>query len=138
MTDRRYKYYKAIGDTIILEIDLLFRKYYGETGFVKHYQVVIPEQLVDEVFGTLHGEFGRHPGNITTFIANIEKYYYPNMAQLTRKWPMPCKQFIRKSRLDYRLTRLLRENPNEHITRLEDVMRIDSVAQLPPSGGCKK
>ena len=46
MTDSRYKNYKAIEDRIILKDGLLFRKYFGETGSVKYYQILIPKQLV--------------------------------------------------------------------------------------------
>ena len=48
-TDRRYKHYKANEDRIILKDGPLFRKYYGETGSVKYYQILIPKQLVNEV-----------------------------------------------------------------------------------------
>ena len=42
-TDRRFKHYKANEDRIILKDGLLFRKYYGETGSVKYYQILIPK-----------------------------------------------------------------------------------------------
>ena len=42
MTDSRYKNYKANEDRIILKDDLLFRKYFGETGSVKYYRILIP------------------------------------------------------------------------------------------------
>ena len=45
MTDSRYKNYKANKDRIILKDGLLFRKYFGETGSVKYYQILIPKQL---------------------------------------------------------------------------------------------
>ena len=60
--DRRFKHYKANEDRIILEDGLLFRKYYGETGSVEYYQILIPKQLVNEVLRNLHGEFGNYPG----------------------------------------------------------------------------
>ena len=75
LTDRRYKHYKANEDRIILKDGLLFRKYYGETGSVKYYQIFIPKQLVNEVLRNLHGEFGKHPGITKTIIAYREKYY---------------------------------------------------------------
>ena len=45
-TDRRFKQYKANEFPIINKDGLLFRKYYGETDSVKHYQILIPKQLV--------------------------------------------------------------------------------------------
>ena len=134
VTDRRYKHYKANQDRIILKDALIFRKYYGETGSVKYYQILIPKQLVNEVLRNLHGEFGKHPGITKTIIAYREKYYYPNMTQLIREWVLSCEQCLRESRIDPRLTPPL-QNPNEHITGPEDVMQIDLVPGLPPSGG---
>ena len=134
MTDSRYKNYKANEDRIILKDGLLYRKYFGETGSVKYYQILIPKQLVKEVLHSLHGEFGRHPGVSKTIIAYREKYYFPKMAQLIREWVMSCEQCIRESRIDPSLTRPPLQNPNEHITAPEDAIQIDLVPELRPSG----
>ena len=136
--DRRYKHYKANQDRIILKDGLLFGKYYGETGSVKYYQILIPKQLVNEVLRNLHGDFGKHPGITNTIIAYREKYYYPNMAQLMREWVLSSEQCLRESRINPRLTRPPLQNPNEYITAPEDAMQIDLVPGLPPSGGCEK
>ena len=85
MTDSRYKNYKANEDRIILKDGLLLRNYFGETGSVKYYQILIPKQLVKEVLCSLHGEFGKHPGIFKTIIAYREKHYFPKMAQLIRE-----------------------------------------------------
>ena len=135
MTDSRYKNYKANQDRIILKDGLLYRKYFGETGSVKYYQILIPKQLVKEVLRSLHGEFGKHPGISKTIIACREKYYFPKMAQLIREWVMSCEQCIKESRINPSLTRPPLQNPNEHITAPEDAIQIDLVPELPPSGG---
>ena len=135
MTDSRYKHYKTNEDRIILKDGLLYRKYFGETGSVKNYQILIPKQLVKEFLRSLHGEFGKHPGIFKTIIACREKYYFPKMAQLVRKWVISCEQCIRESRMDPSLTRPALQNPNEHITAPEDAIQIDLVPELPPSGG---
>ena len=135
MTDSRYKNYKANEDRIILKDGLLYRKYFGETGSVKYYQILIPKQLVNEVLHSLHGEFGKHPGIFKTIIVCSEKYYFPKMAQLIREWVMSCEQCIRESRIHPSLTRPPLQNPNEHITAPEDAIQIDLVPELPPSGG---
>ena len=134
-TERRYKHYKANEDRIILKDGLLFRKYYGETGSVKYYQILIPKQLVNEVLRNLHGEFGKHLGITKTIIAYREKYYYPNMAKLISERVLSCEQCFRESRINPRLTRLPLQNPNEYITAPEDAMQIDLVPGLPPLGG---
>ena len=94
-TDRRFEHYKANEDRIILKDGLLFRKYYGETGSLKYYQILIPKQLVNEVLRNLHGKFAEHPGNTKTIIAYREKYSYPNMAQLIKEWVLSCEQCLR-------------------------------------------
>ena len=53
-TDRRFQHYRANEDRIILKDGLLLRKYYGDTGNVKYYQILIPKQLVNEVRRSLH------------------------------------------------------------------------------------
>ena len=133
-TDRRYKHYKANEDRIILKDGLLFREYYGQTGSVKYYQILIPKQLLNEVLRNLHEKFGEHPGITKTIIAYREKYYYPNMAQLIREWVLSCEQCLGESWINPRLTRPPLQNPNEYITAPEDAMKIDLVPGLPPSG----
>ena len=135
ITDSRYENYKANEDRIILKDGLLFRKYFGETGSVKYYQILITKHLVKEALRSLHGLFGKHPGVYKTIIAYREKFYFPKMAQLIRGWVMSCQQCIRESRFDRSLTRFPLQNPNEHITAPEDAMQIDLVPELPPSGG---
>ena len=76
MTDSRYKNCKANEDRIILKEGLLVRKFFGETGSVKYYQILIPKQLVKEVLRSLHGEFGKHPGIFKTIIAYREKILF--------------------------------------------------------------
>ena len=134
-TDSRFKHYKANEDCIILKDGLLFRKYYGETGSVKYYQILIAKQLVNEVLQSLHGEFAKHPGITKTIIAYREKYYYPNMVQLIREWVISCEKCIRELRINPHFTRPPLQNPNEHITAPEEAMQIDLVPGLPPSGG---
>ena len=134
-TDKRFRHYKAIEDRIILKDRQLLQKYYGETGNIKYYQILIPKQLVDEVLRSLRGEFGKHPGITRTTDAYRQNYYYPNMAKLVRQWVMSFEQCIRESRVDDKLKRPALQNPNEHITAPEGAMQIDLVPELPPSGG---
>ena len=52
MTDARYKQYKANEDRIILKDGLLYRKYFGETGSVKYYQIlpIIPSNYLKKSY----------------------------------------------------------------------------------------
>ena len=85
MTDSRFKNYEANEGRIILKDSLLFRKYFGETGSVKYYQIIISKQLVNEVLCSLHGEFGKDPRIAKTIIAYRDKYYFPQRAQFFRE-----------------------------------------------------
>ena len=89
-TDKGYQHCKANEDRIILEDGLLFWKYYGETGNIKYYQILIPKQLVNKVLRSLQGEFGKDPGITKTIIPYRQRYYYPNMAKLIRQWVISC------------------------------------------------
>ena len=122
-TDRRFKHYKANEGRIILKDRLLFQKYYGETGSVKYYQILIPKQLVNEVLRNLHGDFGKHPGITKTIIAYREKYYYPNMAQLIKEWVLSCEQCLREARINPRLTHPCR-------TRMSTLLRQKTPCKL--------
>ena len=104
-TNRRFTHYKANEDRIFLKDGLLLRKYYGDTGSVKNYQILIPRQLINEVLRSLHGNFGKLPGITKTIIAYREKFYYPKMAQLVREWVMSCEKCIRELRINPQLTR---------------------------------
>ena len=48
---------------------------------------------------------------------------------------MSCKQCLKVSRINPRLTRLPLQNPNEYITAPEDAIQTDLVPGLHPSGG---
>ena len=109
--------------------------FFGETGSVKYYQILVPKQIVKKVLRSLHGVFGKHPEIFKTIIAYREKHYFPKMAQLIREWVMSCEQCVRESRIDRSLNHFPLQNPNEHITAPEDAMQIDLVPELPPSGG---
>ena len=72
-TDPRYKHNKTKGECIFLKDGLQLRKISGEIDCVKYYQILNPNQLVDEVLRTLHGEFAKHPGITKTIIAYKKK-----------------------------------------------------------------
>ena len=54
--------YKANESRIESHSGILVRKYYNETGHIKHYQILLPKHLVSEMLKHLHGDFGRHSG----------------------------------------------------------------------------
>ena len=134
-THSRNKQDKANEDRISLKDGLLFRKYFAETGSVNYNEILTPEQLLNEVHRSLHGELGGEPGITQTIIAYREKYSFPKMAQLIREWVMSCELCIKESRIDRNLARPPLQNPNEHITAPEEAIQFDLVPEILPSGG---
>ena len=63
------------------------------------------KQLIDEVFGSLHGEIGKHRGITKTKIAHRGKHYFPKMVQLIKEWAMSFEQGIKETPIDRCLTR---------------------------------
>ena len=122
--DRRFKHYEANENRIILKDGLLLRKNYGDTGSVKHYQILIPNQLVNEVLRSLHGDFGKHPGFTKTIIAYREKYFHPKMARLSREWFMSCEKCIREVRINPQLT------PPPSKTQMSTLLRPKTLCKL--------
>ena len=68
-------------------------------------------------------------------MAYRQKYYYPNMAQLVKKWDLSCEQRIKELWNENTLTVRAFQNPHEHITGPHDATQIDLVAELLASGG---
>ena len=136
-TDPRYKHYKANEDRIILKDGLLFRKYFGETGNVNYYQILIPKQIVIEVLRSVQRDFRKHPRGTKTVNAYREKNYLPKMAQMIREWIMSCEQSIRETEIDRNFNPLPLQSTNEHITAQEEAMQIDLVPELPMSVAMK-
>ena len=136
MADSRYKPYNANEDRLVFKDDNYCSGiFFEEAGIVKYYQILIPNQIVDEVFRSLHKEFGKHPVITRTIIAYIEEFYFPKRVQLVREWIMSCEQCIRELRIDHSLTLLPLENPNEHNAAPEDAIRIQLLPELPPTAG---
>ena len=136
-TDRRFRHYKANEDRVILKTGLLLRNYYGETGSVRNYQILVPKQLVSEVVRSLHGGFRRHPGITTTKISYREKFHYPNMAQLIKGWLMSIEQCIKESRINRSLSSPPHQILIDITTTPEDAMQIDLVPESHPSVAMK-
>ena len=66
---------------LMVKDGILMRKYYGESGQVRHHQILIPEHLITELLKIIHGKMGKHPG-ITKMIQECRsKYYYPGLAK---------------------------------------------------------
>ena len=52
--DYRYKHYLQNTPRIEIRQDIFTRRYYNDTGMISHYQVLLPQKLLDEFLHALH------------------------------------------------------------------------------------
>ena len=113
------------------------RDYYDETGSVQFCQALLPKHLVTELLQSLHGTANKHPG-ISKMLHEIrQKYYYPGVAKIVKKWVQGCEICIKDKRIaNASITPELLNLPEWDLGP-EDALQIDLLPNLPPSGGYK-
>ena len=133
--DNRYQHYCRQMDRLSVIDEIITRQYFDETGSVKYNQVLLPKHLVSELLESLHGKPSKHPGISKMLIEIRQKYYYPGIAKIVKKWVQGCATCI-KDKLIPNST-ITPELPNlpEWDLGPEDAMQIDLLPNLPPSGG---
>ena len=117
--------------------EIITRQYFDETGAVKYNQVLLPKHLVQDLLESLHGKANKHPG-ISRMLKEIrQKYYYPGIAKIVKKWVQGCETCIKDKRIpNSSITPELLNLPEWDLGP-EDAMQIDLLPNLPPSGGYK-
>ena len=135
LNDARYMHYSRNKKRIIIKDDILYRQYYNDIGEVSHLQVLLPGQLLKVLLQSLHGTAGKHPG-ISKMMQEIrQKYYFPSIAPYVRNWVRDCEICIHDKRINNtRITPELIHIPEWDLGP-EDLMQIDLLPELPPSGG---
>ena len=134
-SDFRYQHYLQNITRIEIKHEVLTRKYYTDTGMISHYQILLPIQLLEELLQALHGHNSNHPG-ITKMIQEArQKYYYPCMAKYIKKWVSNCQVCIQTKRINNDLLRTELLNCPEWDLGSEDILQMDILPNLPPSGG---
>ena len=136
LNDARYKHYSRNKKRIIIKDDILYRQYYNDIGDVSHLQVLLPGQLLKVLqLQSLHGTAGKQPG-ISKMMQEIrQKYYFPSIATYVRNWVRDCEICIHDKRIkNTRITPELIHIPEWDLGP-EDLMQIDLLPELPPSGG---
>ena len=120
---------------IFIKDDILYRQYYNDIGEVSHLQVLLPGQLLKVLLQSLHGTAGKHP-RISKVMREIRQmYYFPSFATYVRNWVRDCEICIQDKRIN--ITRIIPEliHIPEWDLGPEDLMQIDLLPELPPSGG---
>ena len=133
--DPRYRHYCSQIDCLSVQDDVFIRAYYDGTGNVQYRQALLPKHLVSQFFQSLHGTANKHPG-ISKMVYEIrQKYYYPRIAKIVKKWVQGCEICIKDKRT---------KNPSKTPELLslpewnlgpEDALQIDLLRNLPLSGG---
>ena len=120
---------------IIIKDDILHRQYYNDIGEVSHLQVLSPGQLLKMLLQSLHGTAGKHPGLSKMMQEIRQKYYFPSIATYVRNWVRDCEICIQDKRINNtRITPELIHIPEWDLGP-EDLIQIDLLPELPPSGG---
>ena len=120
---------------IIIKNEILYRQYYNDIGEISHLQVLLPGQLLKVLLRSLHGTAGKHPG-ISKMMQEIrQKYYLTSIATYVRNWVRDSEVCIHDKRINNtRITPELSHIP-EWDHGPEDLIQIDLLPELPPSGG---
>ena len=138
LNDACYMHYCRNKTRIFIKDDIVYRQYYNDIGEVSQLQVLLPGQLLKVLLQPLHGTSGKHPG-ISKLMQEIrQKYYFLPIATYVKNWVRDCEIFIQDKRINN--TRITPELI--HVSKWdlgpEDLMQIDLLPELPPSGGYEK
>ena len=79
--------------------EIITTQYSDETGSVKYNQVLFPKHLVQELLEFLNGQANKHPGVSKMLIEIRQKYYYPEIALIVKKWVQGCEICIKDKRI---------------------------------------
>ena len=135
INDARYMHYSRNKKRIIVKDDILCRQYYNDLGEVSHLKVLLPKQLLKVLLQSLHGTAGKHPG-VSELMQEIrQKYYFPPIPTYVRNWVRDGEICIQDQRINStQITPDLIQIPEWDLGP-EDLIQIDLLPELPPSGG---
>ena len=102
---------------------------------MSHLQVLLPAQQSGTLLNSLHAEAAKHCG-ISKMMQEIRrKHYFPSNANHVREWVQQCQFCVQDKRFDNsQFTTKVISIPEWYLAP-EDVMHIDLLRELPPSGG---
>ena len=132
MTSQRL--HKIIPRTEIRQ-EILTGKCYNVIEQIFHYQILLPKQLLEDFLKAFDGNDANHPG-ITKMIQEArQNYYYPCLAKYNKNWVQNCQMCIQNKRIKSGLLKTELLNCPERDLGPEDVLQMDILPNLPPSGG---
>ena len=133
-TDSRYKHYKANEDRINPKDGLMLRKYFGEIGFVKYYQILSLRQLVNK-FSATYMEKLENTRNRQNKNCLQRKLFFPKNGAINQGVDHVMWSMYQRITDFSSLSHPPLQNPNQQIIAPEDAMQIDLVPELSATGG---
>ena len=134
-SDYQYQRYLQSITRIEIKQDVLIRKYYTDRGTTSHYQILLPAQVLEEIFQAMHYHNSNHPGITKKIQEARQKHYYPCIAKYIREWVSNCQTWVQTKRINNDLLRTELLNYPEWDQGPEDILQMDILPNLPPSGG---
>ena len=98
--DPRYRHYCSRLDRLSVQDDIIIRDYYDETGSIQYRQAPLLKHLVTELLQSLHGTENKHPGISKRLHEIRQKYYYPGLGKMVKKWVQGCEICIKDKRIE--------------------------------------
>ena len=135
LNDARYMHYSRNKRRNFIKHYNLCRQYFNDLGEVRHLQVFLPGHLLKLLLQSIHRTAGKHPGNSKIMREIRQKNYFPSIATYVRNWVLDCEICIQDKRInDTRITPELILIPERDLGP-EEIMQINLLSELPPSGG---
>ena len=133
-TDSQYKHYRANEYRVILKDGLLFqnitKSWYHQTSPNFNTRVNRYQKIPEPARG-----FRKTPQIYQNNTCVQTETLLSNMANLIRKWVTSCKQRVRESGIESKLSHPHVQNPRDYVAGPEDALQIDSVLKLSQSNG---
>ena len=104
--DVRYRHNLRNADRVVLRDEVLARQYFDKTGQIQYYQFLMSQHLVTELMESVHEQAHKHPG-IAKMLQEIrQKYSYPGITKLVKKWVQCCETSAKENEHRMRSSRL--------------------------------
>ena len=99
-SDARYGHYQQNLQRTEVHNNVLERRYYDDTVRISHYQIYLPQQLLNELLHSRHGQSAKQPGTTKTIQKARQKYYYPCLAKHIKNWVSQCQECVQNKRIN--------------------------------------
>ena len=135
INDARYMHCSGNKTRTFIKDDKLCRQYHIDLGEVRHLQLLLPGQLLKVLLQSLHRTAVNNPGVLKVMQEIRQKYYIPSIALYVRIWVRECEVSIQDKRISNKRITPELFHISEWDFRPEDLMQMELLTKLLPSGG---